>query len=120
MSLYVDLICIGPFDPKLARYYEYPEESYSGLKPGNPVITELFGIVEGTDAGRRFAACLGIDDVWDFNQHKVDVSKIDFVALENVLRGLAEWHETDQYKNDLKRLKAFSEHGYDIYFKPNG
>lgn len=120
MPLYVEVVVIGPFKPELLQHYEYPAEYYDRCALTAPMVRTLFGIVEGSGAGRDFASALGIDDVWDFNKHKIDQASIDFSTLQAVLEGLAGWTEDDGYRRDLESFKAFVAAGYDLYFIPNG
>lgn len=71
MGLYIEIIAIGPFSEVARKYLGYPDESYDGTEAGAIVNCTLFGIVEGTSLGKEFASCLGVTDVWDFNQHKI-------------------------------------------------
>jgi len=117
MVMCAELIVIGPFKQELTQHYEYPPDRYAGTKAGTPVVRRLFGIVEGTRAGVAFAAALGIRDPWDFNQHKVTASEIDFAALRAELAPL---EDGEQHLRDIDALQAFAAEGYDIYFLPNG
>lgn len=119
MGLFVEILSIGPFERTLVEYYEYPADRYVSVQPGTPIVTVLFGIVEGTSAGKKIAQTVGISNVYDFNKHQIDIAKIDFAAMEETLSALAGWEEGDQYKNDLASLKAFARHGYDLYLIPN-
>ena len=81
MGMFAEILAIGGFKPELAPRLEYPVGYYAGTEPGTIVIRTLFGIHEGSSASRRFAQFLGIDDPWDFNQHKIDAQRIDFDGL---------------------------------------
>lgn len=117
MSLCADLIGWGPYHPEIARYLGYDPVFYRSTAIGALVVIELFGIVEGTQASKQFAACFGISDVWDFNQHKIDPEKIDVDRLRLVLQGFAEWED---YARHLEALLAFRAHGFQFVFRPNG
>ena len=65
MGMYAEVIAIGPFSWDLLDKLEYGKSHYEGAI----VNQTLFGIGEGTTTGHEFAACLGITNGWDFNQH---------------------------------------------------
>ncbi len=113
MVLYVEVLAIGPFKRKLVSHYEYASDRYESTRESAPIVTRLFGIEEGNRVGGDVAAALGVSDIWDFNQHRIDTAKIDFVALRSAVAGLP-------YGKDVEALQAFSSEGYDLYFLPNG
>ncbi|MBI3437657.1 MAG: hypothetical protein HY054_03210 [Proteobacteria bacterium] len=115
--LSVAVLAVGPFRRHLIEHYEYPADRYARTRDGAPIVTILFGITEGTRAGTEVASALGISDVWDFNQHKIDVRKVDFPKLESTLLSL---HDHAEYEFDLAALRAFVAEGYELYFIPNG
>lgn len=117
MSLCADLVAWGPYSSEIARYLEYPPEFYRSTRPGALVVTELFGIAEGTSASIEFAACFGITDVWDFNQHQIDPNRIDLDRLRTVLRGL---EYADDYVRHVDVLLALRASGFEFMFRPNG
>lgn len=117
MSLCADIVAWGPYSPDIADYLEYPRDVYRSTKSGALVITELFGIVEGSSASKRFASLLGISDVWDFNQHKLDPEKIDAAALRLLFQEL---DKRDAYVKDLDALLTLRDHGFHFIFRPNG
>lgn len=120
MSLCADLVAWGPYSPEIARYLEYPPEFYRSTRPGALVVTELtelFGITEGTSASIEFAACFGITDVWDFNQHQIDPNRIDLDRLRTVLGGL---EYADEYVRHVDVLLALRASGFKFMFRPNG
>lgn len=117
MGLCADLVAWGPYSPEIARYLEYGPNAYGSTLPGALVVTELFGIVEGTHAGKQFAACLGISDVWDFNQHHIDPQSIDMGRLRLLLQGLGDW---DRYATQLEALLVLRTAGFQFVFRPNG
>jgi hypothetical protein len=117
MSLCADLVAWGPYNSDIARYLEYSPEAYRSTAPGALVVTDLFGIVEGTSASKQFAACFGISDVWDFNQHKIDAEKIDVDRLRSLLQGLS---DPERYAKQLEALLALRACGFQFVFRPNG
>jgi hypothetical protein len=117
MALYAEIWAIGPYTPELAAHLDYAAEFYQATKPGSLVVARLFGIVEGTAAGRNFARCFGITDVWDFNQHQIDANKISFSELSDFFSTL---EENEGYKKDLASLRALHEAGFQFIFRPNG
>ena len=119
MSMCAQILAIGRFHPELVPWLEYSANLYADTKIGAPVVKTIFGIVEGSTASRRFALLVGIDDPWDFNQHKIDPLRIDFEGLRTHLKSLLGWAEGD-YQRDLEALEKFSRDGFDLYFVPNG
>jgi hypothetical protein len=119
MGMFAEVLAIGGFSPELAPWMEYPESYYAHTHTGTMVVRTLFGIVEGSSASREFARLLGIDDPWDFNQHKIDPDRIDFAALRTHLSTLSEW-ESGDYPAHLEALVAFACARFDLYFVPNG
>src|ERR1044072_560103 len=99
--LCADLIAWGPYSSEIAQFLEYGADAYRLTEPGALVVTELFGITEGTHAGKQFAFCFGIADVWDFNQHKINPENIDLDRLRALLERL---DERERYAGQLEAL----------------
>jgi hypothetical protein len=117
MSLHADIVAWGPYSPDVADHLEYPREFYQSTKPGALVVTELFGIFEGSGASQRFASLLGISDVWDFTQHKIDPERIDAAGLRLLFQEL---DEAETYIKQVDSLIALRSHGFQFIFRPNG
>jgi hypothetical protein len=117
MGLDANVFAWGPFAPEIASYLLYPAVFYSRTAPGTLVITELFDSFSGTGASKKLAACLGISNAWDFNQHKIDPEKIDAQALRALFKTLE--YEEDNLK-DLEALLALRAGGFQFVFRPNG
>ena len=117
MSLYAEIIAIGPFDPIIASALGYPSDLFRNTRTGTPVVAVLFGIAEGTYAGTQFAKCLGITDPWDFNQHKIDSTRVEMDELRALFAGFS---DGDDYLKDLERFEVLRQAGFDLYFVPNG
>lgn len=117
MGLCAEILAVGPFSQDVANLLEYPSDCYATTRPGSRVVAFLFGIVEGSTAGREFARALGISEAWDFNQHFIDPSRIDFAHVRAVLSRLS---EGDSYLRDVERMEAFAKHGFELIFLPNG
>jgi hypothetical protein len=116
MGLYVTLTAVGRFQPEASGLLDFPAEAYRATRRGTPVITDLFGIWEGTHAGIEFAECLGITDVWDFNQHRIDPQRADLGRLRALFVRLSD----DHYATELSRFEALRDLGFEFYFEPNG
>ncbi len=112
--MFAEVIAIGPFTKDIINHLEYSESDYKETQEGAIINLTLFGIGEGTTVGLEFAKCLGISNGWDFNQHKIDNSKID----ENALRKFVSRY-TD-YDEDVEHLLALKEKGFEFHFAPNG
>lgn len=117
MSLCADIVAWGPYSPDIADHLGYPPDFYRSTKPGALVVTELFGIVEGSGPGRQFAFFLGISDVWDFNQHKIEADRIDTAGLRLLFQDLG---EGETYVKHLDSLILLRSHGFQFMFRPNG
>jgi hypothetical protein len=77
MGLCAEVLAIGPFSKSIVQHLEYPSEFYANTKEGSPIIEHLFGITEGSSLSSEFAGYLGVTDVWDFNQHKLNPKKFN-------------------------------------------
>jgi hypothetical protein len=117
MGMCAMVVAIGPFSPEIADCLEYPEKLYANTRVGSIVITDFFGIVEGSPMSREFAMLLGILDPWDFNQHLFDPQKIDVEGLRTLLQD-SEYNE--EYLEDLERMLKLRGHGFQMIFLPNG
>lgn len=117
MGMAADLIAIGPFSSEVAPFLEYSSERYQHTREGTPVIRQLFGITHGSNASTAFAACLGITDPWDFNQHKIVSADVDPQGLRDFLATL---QDGEEFFPDLEAFVALRAHGFDFFFRPNG
>lgn len=120
MPMCAEVLAIGPFSRELVAHYDYAEQRYANTREGAPIVRTLFGLVEGTHASTAFAEALGLDDAWDFNQHKIDLTRIDFAAVAQLLSTLSTWTDSNDYQRDLAALRAFADAKYDLYYLPNG
>ncbi len=114
MGMCAEIIAIGPFTRAIAELLDYRSELYATTAEGAIISRRLFGIVEGSTVSRMFATHLGINDTWDFNQHKVDNTKIDFVGL----RGFVQQY--DSYADEVAILEALANAGFELHFRPEG
>lgn len=117
MGMAADLIAIGPFCREVESFLEYPAEFYAHTDEGTIVIHLLFGITHGSTASTAFAACLGITDPWDFNQHEVAPADVDLQKLRDFLLTL---QDGEDFLPDLEAFAALRAHGFAFYFRPNG
>jgi hypothetical protein len=114
MGMSAEVIALGPYSEAIVGLMEYPAYYYASTKEGAPVTFRLFGIVEGSTASREFSELLGISDPWDFNQHKVDASKIDF-------EGLRRWVKRyPDYQAEVEVLYGLRRAGFEFHFRPEG
>ena len=109
-----ELIGFGPFKKSLISCYEYDEQCYEGTLEGATIAVRLFGIYEGSTVSRELASYLGIDDAWDFNQHKIDPSKVDREGLLNF------GNRYSDYDKDCEYFLVLIDNGYQFHFMPNG
>jgi hypothetical protein len=117
MGLSAEVLALGPFSREVADLLDYPPSYYATTRPGSRVVTTLFGIVEGSSASREFAEALGISNPWDFDQHCLDPSTVDFGRIRKVLSGFS---ENTEYLRDADRMEALAKHGFEFIFLPNG
>lgn len=108
------ILAIGPFSADIASYLSYPADMYGKTRNGTVVTHFLFGILEGATLSRRFAALLGIADPWDFNQHHIDPSAIDFVGLNEFA------DEYPEYSHDVEAFDILRAAGFAFHFRPEG
>lgn len=116
MGMCAGIFAIGPYSQNVANCLPYPAEFYKDTRPGVTVITYLFGITEGSATSRAFAAAVGITDPWDFNQHSIDKTRVDWNEVHRVLDGLS----GGAYTKDLERFRALFDNGFEFHFEPNG
>lgn len=114
MGLCADIIAIGPFDKSIAKHLHYPTERYAATREGVPVLTELFGIYEGTTLSNEFARLVGVFDPWDFNQHGLNVNRFDWKGLQEFVSVYSDYDE------ELVKLRSLAKAGFSFYFRPNG
>lgn len=114
MGMCAEVIAIGPFSKSIAKYLEYPEKHYESTRQGVIVSCIMFGISEGNSVSREFAGCLGITNAWDFNQHHIDNTKIDIIALREFATKYGE------YSGDVQALISLMKSGFEFHFVPNG
>ncbi len=114
MGMCAEVIAIGPFSAAVANLLDYRSELYAKTSTGAIISRRLFGILEGSSVSREFAACLGISDPWDFNQHMIDNAKIDFAGLKAF--GAA----YDSYADEIEILESLAGFGFELHFRPEG
>ena len=114
MGMCAEVICIGPYSKRVSEYLEYDPKHYANTKEGAIISRVLFGILEGSTVSREFASLLGIDDAWDFNQHKIDKSGIDVEGLRKFGAIYTDYDE------DVEALLILMENGFELHFCPNG
>ena len=109
-----EIIAIGKYSKAIADLVDYPPERYATTREGSIVSRRLFGISEGSSLSREFASFLGIQDPWDFNQHKIDVTKVDIVGLQNWAKVYTDYDEHVEILDGLIRA------GFEFHFRPEG
>lgn len=114
MGMCAEIIAIGPFSSGIAELLDYRAELYAATAEGAIISRRLFGITEESTVSRIFAAHLGIDEAWDFNQHKVDNAKIDFAGLKE----FGQLYES--YADEIPILEALVKAGFELHFRPEG
>ena len=114
MSMFAEVIAIGPFSRNIIKQLEYGEVYYKDTKEGAIVNMTLFGIGQGTSVSQEFAYCLGITNGWDFNQHKICNEEVDVSALREFVS-----RYTDYYQ-DAETLIVLMQNDFEFHFSPNG
>jgi len=112
-----EILAIGPFSADIADALEYTAEHYARTRPGVTVFVSLFSVMPGSSTSHAFAEQLGIDDAWDFNQHKIEPARVD---LDGLRAFLATLHESEEYLPDIERFVRLRDKKFDFYFRPNG
>jgi len=101
------VIGIGPYSEDLIEHLPYGRREYRGTNPGKKVVHPFILEAIGSTQSNELAALLGIR-VWDFNQHELDLSKVN-------------WNDLITYdKVGAELLTVLSQHGFTFYFLPNG
>ena len=114
MGMSAELIAIGPYSEEISEFLDYRGNFYSKTQPGAIVTRRLFGIVQGSTLSREFAALLGISDPWDFNQHKVLLSRLDSEGLKRFFEIYSD------HAQDYKAFEALRCAGFEFHFRPEG
>lgn len=114
MGMSAEIIAVGRYSAAIARLMDYPANYYASTKEGTIVTRRLFGISEGSTLSCEFAALLGISDPWNFNQHKLDGSKID-------VDGLRRWAKLySDYLDDVEAFDGLLRARFEFHFRPEG
>jgi hypothetical protein len=116
MGMSAEIMAIGPFSADIADALEYPVETYARTRPGVTVFAYLFSVMPGSSTSRAFAEHLGIDDAWDFNQHKIDAGRVDLDALRAFIGPLL----GPDSLADIERFVRLRDKGFEFFFRPNG
>lgn len=114
MGMCAQIIAIGPFSQAIAEFLDYRSDLYATTRDGAIVSRRLFGISEGSTVSGEFAAHLGISDAWDFNQHRIDNAKIDFVGLVQFGEAYVD------YAEEISILQELVRSGFELHFRPEG
>jgi hypothetical protein len=117
MGMAASILAIGPFSREVVHALPYSTSHYAQTREGVRVIAKDLFQVSGNDASQRLAACLGISDAWDFNQHQVDSARVDLDAIRVLLEHLG---GATEYWRDFKHFPLLREAGFEFYFQPNG
>ena len=117
MGMSADILAIGRFSPDIADALDYPAELYARTRPGVPVLATLFSMMPGSSSSHAFAAHLGTNDAWDFNDHKIDPARVNLEALREFLATL---DDPADYLRDVERFVRLRDKEFEFYFRPNG
>ncbi len=107
MGMAAEIFAIGLFQPEIVDCLGYPADKYQNTKPGTRIVVHIIE-VDGTGQSRLLADCLGIDP-WDFNQHELDISRINWERLEQ-----------EFYAETVEQMQALQRAGFVFFFRPNG
>ena len=114
MGMCAEIIAIGPFSKEIIGFLDYRPDLYATTAEGSMISRRLFGISEGSSLSSEFAELLGVRDAWDFNQHKIENGKIDFVGLKRFCEIY------DHYADDVNALEVLAKSGFEMHFRPEG
>ena len=117
MGMSAEILAIGPFSGDIVDALEYPPELYAETRPGVTVFAYLFSMMPGSSTSHAFAEHLGIDNAWDFNQHKINPLRVDLDGLREFLGAL---DESQHYLKDVERFLRLRDKKFEFYFRPNG
>jgi len=108
MGMSAEIIAIGPFSQDIVHLLPFTPERFAATREGAVIAVSLFGQCSGNSESRALAACFAIDP-WRFEEHRLDLDKVDVEAL-TALRG-------EDAQETLTRLH---QKGYQFYFQCNG
>ena len=117
MGMSAEILAIGPFSADIAGALEYPADLYARTRPGVTVFAYLFSVMPGSSTSHAFAEHFGLDDAWDFNQHKIDPVRVDLDALRAFLGTL---EDSAHYLSNVERFVRLRDKKFDFFFRPNG
>jgi hypothetical protein len=60
------------------------------------------------------AQLVGIADPWDFNQHAIDPTRINFAGIREAFSDAEDW------MSHVGKLATLADHGFSFYFAPHG
>lgn len=106
------ILCIGGFSEGVKNCLSYDPEFYDDTKPGTSVITHRCQC-NTSDQSRQLAEVLGCE-VWDFNTHRIDSRKINWIALS--LLDTTDWDE----RKEVGKLNRLLEAKFICIYIPNG
>jgi len=99
------ILALGPFSKTRIALLGYSESYYQRVPEGMELLHALF-ITEGNAADTRLlAACFGIRDPLDFNQHEIDPQRIDLNALKSFCMQV-EGHTEEEAQRILDCLRT--------------
>jgi hypothetical protein len=114
MGMCAEVIAIGPYSKAVEGMLDYAPSNYANTKNGVLISCRLFGILEGSTLSRQFAALLAISDPWDFNQHRLEVAKVDMLGLKDFGRSYP------AYQPDIEAFEVLLNNGFEFHFRPEG
>jgi hypothetical protein len=107
MGMDAEVIAIGPFSESVVEFLTYPAEDYSKTRPGTTVVDNVFCVESGASGQSHELARLVGAEVWDFNTHELDPSKVDLAGLAQRFDG-------------VERFVGLAAAGFRSYYLPNG
>jgi hypothetical protein len=107
MGLDSFVIGFGPFSRDIVNCLDYSEDFYEGTKEGTIVFTTFFQCNTSSQS-RELAEALGCD-VWDFNTHKVDISKVNLDQLMLLFP-----------RSEVSDFLQCYDKGFVVFYQPNG
>lgn len=113
MGMSGQIIAIGAFSRKLVEHLPYDASLFDKTTEGARIAIDVFGMMPGSSSSRSLAECFGVNP-WKFDEHKLDLSKLD---MDRLLRLVDERLVTNK---QVSRFNALANHGFVFYFMPNG
>lgn len=120
MGMEAKLIAVGKFSKDIVDHLNYTSDHYDNMEEGTDIVVEFLGCpTENTS--RALADILGVEP-WDFNTHAIDPAKMKFPDgfKDRLAVGEVDDEFDFAYPGEWEALFAFLNHGFKIFYMPEG